>query len=119
MKKLILVIAFLLIATSCLAADFVNPIGFQATEQNKAAVVNYIKQSVKQDCYRVGMTSESTLRMMEKQDLDAFQKLLSAKAPNTLTRIINQYCATGMCNYSTIRMMYDHEMRAKGQSLAW
>lgn len=101
------------------AYEFVSPIGFQPTEENKSAVVNYIKESVKAEYSAIGVESETTLRMMEKQNLVAFKKLLNATNKDVLARVIRQYCEIGICNYVTIEMMYKQEMKAKGESLQW
>jgi len=119
MQRLLLFLLCLVLAVPAFAANFVNPIGFQPTSENKKAVVEYIQQNVKQECSKVGMDSESTLRMMEEQNLEAFKKLLSAQDNDVLRRVINQCCGVGMCNYATIHMMYEQEMAAKGKSLKW
>ncbi len=107
------------LSTPAIAASFVSPIGFEPTEQNKAAVVEYIKQDVKETYSRLGMDSESTLRMMEKKNLDAFKELLKAEDSETLARVIKRYCDIDVCNYSTILMMYKKEIKSKKQSLSW
>jgi hypothetical protein len=119
MKIISLLFLCLLLTVPALAANFVNPIGFNPTSENKKAVIEYIKQNVKQECSKVGMDSESTLRMMEEQNLEAFKQLLSAQDNNVLARVINQCCGIGMCNYATIHMMYEQEMKAKKKSLKW
>ncbi len=119
MKFILSVLLSLLFSVPAFAAGFVNPIGFEPTEANKTAVVEYVKQNVKQEYSKIGMDSESTLRMMEKQNLNAFKKLLGAQDKGVLARVIKQYCGIGMCNYVTIHMMYEQEMKAKGQSLQW
>lgn len=119
MKNILLVCTCLLFSVPVFAAEFVSPIGFDATNENKTAVVEYIKQTVKREYSEIGMDSESILRMMENQNLDAFKKLLSAKDEGVLARVIKEYCGIGMCNYVTIHMMYEQEMKAKGQWLQW
>ena len=119
MKKLLLVLFCLWISVPAFSADFVSPIGFEATDANRAAVIAYIKQDVKQACAKIGMDSESTLRLMENENLKAFKELLQAEDKDTLVRIIKQYCGIGMCNYATILMMYKEEIKAKGTSLNW
>lgn len=78
-----------------------------------------ILPDVKQECSKVGMDSESTLRMMEEQNLEAVKKLLSAQDNDVLSRVIKDCCGVGMCNYATIHMMYEQEMASKGKSLKW
>lgn len=119
MKKCLLVLMCLLMSAPAFGADFVSPIGFEPTEANKRAVVEYIKQDVKRTYTQAGMNSESVHRMMENENLNAFKQLLGAKDKGVLARVIKQYCGVGMCNYSTILMMYNEEMKAKGQSLSW
>ena len=65
------------------------------------------------------MDNASTLRMMEKENLNAFKELLKAKNKSILKRVEKTYCDIGMCNYSTILMMYKEESKAANQSLEW
>ena len=65
------------------------------------------------------MDNPSTLRMMEQENLNAFKKLLSVKNKSLLKRVEKTYCDIGMCNYSTILMMYNEEEKASNESLSW
>ncbi|OBQ56801.1 hypothetical protein [Halodesulfovibrio spirochaetisodalis] len=119
MKKLLFVFLFSVVALPVFAADFVSPINFTPTDESKRAVIEYIRQNVKQEYSKIGMDSESTLRMMEKENLVAFKKLVTANDTELLARVIDQYCRIGMCNYVTLQMMYEQEVKAKGESLKW
>ena len=98
---------------------FVSPIGFIANEENKAKVIAYIKKQVKEDYSKIGMDDPMTLRMMEKENLEAFKKLTKATNKTLLRKVIKTYCDIGMCNYSTIWMMYKEQLKATKQELEW
>ena len=57
--------------------------------------------------------------MMEQENLNAFKELLTAKNKSLLKKVEKTYCDIGMCNYSTILMMYKEEERASNKSLEW
>jgi hypothetical protein len=99
--------------------EFVNPIGFKMTEENKAKVIAYIKKQVKEDYSKIGMDDPMTLRMMEKENLDAFKELIKVKNPGLLGKVIKTYCDIGMCNYVTIWMMYQEQNKASQEDLDW
>tara|TARA_B100001175_G_C19306418_1_gene540758 strand:+ start:587 stop:757 length:171 start_codon:yes stop_codon:yes gene_type:complete len=56
---------------------------------------------------------------MEQENLNAFKELLSAKNKTLLKKVEKTYCDIGMCNYSTILMMYKEEANAASKSLEW
>ena len=106
--------------TSCLfSQSFVSPIGFVGNEINKQKVIAYIKKQVKEDYSAIGMDDPSTLRMMEKENLDAFKKLTKVSNIMLLKKVIKTYCDIGMCNYSTILMMYNEQNKASKETLKW
>ena len=78
---------------------FVSPIGFTDTETNRSRVVSYIKYQVKKDYSEIGMDDPLTLRMMEEENLKAFQNLIHVANTSLLQRVIDTYCEIGMCNY--------------------
>ena len=100
-------------------ATFVHPLDFKDTDEERAAVVAYIEQTVKADYTAIGMDDPLTLRMMEEANLEAFQKLMLADDRALLDRVIDDYCSIGMCNYQTISMMYDEQAEASGRKLRW
>ena len=57
------------------------------------------------------MDNASTLRMMETENLNAFKELLKSKNKSILRRVEKTYCDIGMCNYTTILMMYKKNLR--------
>ncbi len=118
MKK-ILIIALSVFTLSLSAEEFISPINFQPTAENKQKVIDYIKKQVYDDYSEIGMGDPTTLRMMEKENLDAFKELTSATDTKLLKQIIKTYCEIGMCNYSTFLMMYNEESKAKKEKLKW
>jgi len=117
MKKIILLIT--IISGFGFATSFVSPINFSGSQAEKDRVVDYIKKDVKRTYSQIGMDDPMTLRMMEKENLDAFKELLSVKNTSLLQRVITQYCNIGMCNYTTIKMMYYEQNKASTKKLTW
>lgn len=120
---IILILSLLIISGPISAASFIHPYGFKETPENKAAVINYIKEKVKDQYCNSGidMCDSITLRMMEKQNLNAFKKLTKAPNKEILDRVIKDYCNSGldMCDYITIKMMYDQNQKAANEELEW
>lgn len=65
------------------------------------------------------MGDPSTLRMMEKEELNSFKQLTKVSNRKLLDDVINQYCNIGMCNYNTILMMYNEQEKASKEELGW
>ena len=67
------------------------------------------------------MCNNTTLRMMEKENLRAFKELTQAQDRSILNRVINDYCNSGvdMCNYTTLNMMYKENLKASQENLSW
>lgn len=119
MKKLI--IAFLSMVSFSVSAKFIHPLDFDGSDAQKKEVIAYVQARVKQDyCQTVDMCQESMLRMMEKQNLNAFKKLTQATNRPVLDRAIHDYCGTvDMCTYQMIDMMYNQNLKAAQQQLTW
>lgn len=121
MKKTVMTI--LTIMPMHVFADFIHPMDFDGSDQQKAAVVEFIKKTVKKDYCESGidMCQESTLRMMEQQNLEAFKKATKATDRKIMDRVIKDYCNSGvdMCNYTTIQMMYEQNLQASQKKLEW
>ena len=117
MKKLL----FILLALPLIGVgqSFVSPINFINNEANQKKVIDYIKKDVKETYSAIGMGDPSTLRMMEKENLNAFKQLIKVKNISLLQSVINTYCEIGMCNYSTILMMYKEQNKANNETLEW
>ena len=119
MKKLLLSFGFVLFTSTLFAQSFVSPIGFVSNETNKQKVIAFIKKQVKDDYSKIGMDDPSTLRMMENENLNAFKKLISVSNTSLLRGVIKTYCDIGMCNYTTILMMYEEQNKASKKTLKW
>ena len=119
MKKILLTFALFIFSLSVFSQSFVSPIGFVENETNKEKVIAYIKKQVKEDYSEIGMDDPATLRMMEKENLDAFKKLTKVSNTTLLKEVIKTYCEIGMCNYSTILMMYNEQNKASQETLEW
>lgn len=120
MNKIFFFLILLFVGTlSAQEMGFVHPLDFKDTEAQRKKVIKYIENNVKETYSNIGMDNPATLRMMEKEELDAFKKLTKAKNGNLLNKVIKTYCDIGMCNYTTILMMYDEELEASEESLTW
>lgn len=121
MKKL-LFFTFLFCSSNAFG-DFIHPMDFDGSEAQKKRVIQIIKDRVRKDYCESGldMCQETTLRMMENENLKAFKQATKAKNRSIMDRVIKDYCYSGldMCNYSTIYMMYQENLNASQQSLKW
>jgi hypothetical protein len=121
MKKLI--VCFLLILPLGVNADFIHPMDFDGSDEQKQRVIEIIKKQVKKDYCESGldMCQETTLRMMEEENLNAFKKATQAKNRKIMDRVIRDYCNNmlNMCSYANIWMMYEENLKASKKSLSW
>ena len=116
MKKLLILLCLPMIG---FGQSFVSPINYVNNETNQKKVVSYIQKDVKETYSAIGMDDPSTLRMMEKENLNAFKELIKVKDTSLLQKVIKTYCEIGMCNYSTILMMYKEQNKANNETLEW
>lgn len=104
-------------------AKFINPMEFDGSEAQKSEVIEYIKERVHKDyCEsQLDMCQDTTLRMMERENLDSFKEATQAKDKKIMNKVIKDYCRSGldMCNYVTINMMYKENLKASKESLEW
>ncbi len=104
-------------------AKFINPMEFDGSEDQKSEVIEYIKERVHKDYCdsQLDMCQDTVLRMMERENLDAFKQATQAKDKRIMDQVINDYCdsALDMCNYSTINMMYIENLKSSKESLEW
>jgi len=56
---------------------------------------------------------------MEEEELKSFKQLTEIKNRKLLDSVIATYCEIGMCNYSTILMMYQEQLKASKKELTW
>lgn len=120
MKKWSIALIFLSSGV-CSAATFINPMDFDGSESQKNQVIEFITASVKKDyCEKVDMCQESTLRMMEKQNLDSFKLATKATDRKIMNSVVRDYCKKiDMCNYSTLWIMYKQNYEASNKKLSW
>lgn len=103
----------------CHAADFIHPLEFNGSKDQKNAVVSFIEESVKNSCASIGVNDPATHRMMEKQNLNAFKSLTQAKDRALLDMVIQQCKDIGIIDYNTINMMYNQQEQASKDKLSW
>lgn len=118
-KKLITIALF---SANAAAATFIHPLIFDGSENQRKQVIDYIKSIVHDEyCKKLDMCTPSTLRMMERSNLKAFKQLTTAKNRKLLDRMIRDYCHSSIrvCSYTSIKMMYAHNLSASEQKLEW
>ena len=93
-------------------------LGF-AVEWENVQQFPQIKKQVKEDCACIGMDDPSIFRMMEQENLNAFKDLIKISNTSLLKDVIKDCCDIGMCNYSTILMMYKEQDKASKKSMEW
>lgn len=122
MNKLAISLAIILSSKSAFAG-FIHPMDFDGSEAQKQEVIEYIKAKVRKDYCDSGidMCQNSTLRMMESENLSAFKKATKATNREVMDRVIKDYCESGidMCNYQNILMMYKENEKAGKEELSW
>ncbi len=122
MRKFTLLTA-LILTSHYAVAGFIHPMDFDGSEAQKQEVIDYIKAKVRKDYCDSGidMCQNTTLRMMESQNLDAFKEATKAQNREVMDRVIKDYCNSGidMCNYSNILMMYQQNEDAGKKDLSW
>ena len=118
MKKYISIFIFFSL-TNLFSQTFISPINFVGNETNKKRVISFIEKNVKEIYTPLGMGQPSILRMMEKEELRCFKELTKVKNISLLRNVIKTYCDIGMCNYSTILMMYNEENSSSKEKLKW
>jgi len=119
MKKSVSLLSLALLSTALFSQSFVSPINFKSNEPNKQKVISFIQKQVKTDFTAIGMGDPSTLRMMEKENLNAFKELTGVTNTTLLKSVIKTYCDIGMCNYTTILMMFNEQNKASKETLDW
>ena len=125
MKKIFVTFFALITLSAAIAAsdEYLDPLTFTGTEEQKTQVINYIKKNVYNEyCKGIGQCSASTLRMMEKADLDSFKYLASEakKHEKEYRQVYKDYCqGIGQCGYTTLKTMFVHEVESASKELTW
>lgn len=106
MKKTIL---FLILLYSALVqAEFIHPMDYDGSQEQKKAVKQFIKQQVQHDyCQELNICNASALRKMEKKNFRAFMKATHATDRKVMDEAID-HCMhyMDMCEYSIIELKY-------------
>jgi len=102
-------------------AKFIHPLDFDGSDIQKKEVIAYIQNRAKKDyCKTLDMCQETILRMMEKENLEAFKRLTRATDRKILDRAVHDYCgAIDMCTYQMVEMMYNENLKKSTEELSW
>ena len=116
------VIATLLICaeqSSFAQGEFIHPLDFRDTPEQRERVLQYIVSSVEQQCTELGIADFATRRAVEEGELEAFKTLTQARNRVILNRVINECLRLGISDYATILAVYEKEVDASEESLKW
>ncbi|RLM12594.1 hypothetical protein BIY27_11585 [Gibbsiella quercinecans] len=121
-KRSLLCVASILISFQALSVpdDFVNPLDFTGTKEERNAVIRYIERNVKDSLADIDVTDPMSLRLMEKADLDAFKELTKATDRDLFEKVLNDYCdELDVCDYNALNLMYKEQLKASKETLSW
>ena len=131
MKKLLLISA-LLFSFNASAKELIHPLDFKGTEQEKEAVISFIKADVyktycEDDLF--GVCTEAMVRQQEELFLEGFKKLTKAQDRAVLDKVMKMYCDNDheifyqtmvlFCNYALLSEVYEQELNATNSELTW
>ena len=117
MKKILHILLLCCITPLAHAFQIIHPLDYTATEREKSALIDHIKTRVSATHGHLWADAPYALKMIEKAELQSFVKLTTATNRELLDRIITKYCGIGICNYSTILLMYNEQSRTPGSNL--
>lgn len=120
MKKIILITLYLPFVG--FAADFVSPITFDGSDEQKQQVIAYIEERVEEQIKSFGDESSHSMRqMLEEQSLKSFKALTQTTDKELLQAVIKRNCSGGidLCDYTVIEMLYQQDLKAKNKKLEW
>ena len=101
--------------------NFVSPINFEDTLENREKVISFIKYCVKETyCEEDNDCNPITLRMMENANLESFKEIMNPGNVGLMQKTISMYCNDKpCCQYATIKMVYNHMLESKNSELKW
>lgn len=82
-------------------------------------VIAFIEKQVKEDYQNLETGDSLMLRKLEEENLIAFYKLTEASNKKLLKKTIKKYCKMGMCNYSTLLLMYEDKNKSGKMKYKW
>lgn len=101
--------------------NFISPINFEDTPENREKVISFIKYCVKETyCENDNDCNPIVLRMMEKTNLDSFKNIANPSNKDLMQKTISTYCDySSCCQYATIEMMYNQMLESENSKLEW
>jgi len=109
MKKIVL--TFLLTFSFTFSVSFINPINFNNNRAGQKKVNDWVKTRTKEQMDVIGAGSPAYVKMMVRENLNAFKELLRVKDKALLAKIIKENRAVGADDYSSILLMYNQQKR--------
>lgn len=100
-------------------SEFVHPLDFRDTPEQRRVVLQYIVSSVEEQCMKLGIEDLATRRAVEEGELEAFKTLTQATSRQILDRVIAECHRLDIYDYATILAVYEGELEASRKSLEW
>lgn len=101
------------------SSNFLHPMDFKNTDEQKQQVINYIEVQTKKSLEMIDSYNNILAREMEQQELNSFKALTQAKDRQVMDNLIKQLKSINSLNYILLKEMYDQEMMASSQELTW
>lgn len=104
------------------AAEFVSPLTFDGSNEQKQQVIRYIEKRVEKQMKLFGDSASPTMKsLLEEQSLTSFKKMLDVIDKVLLKEVIKRNCksAIDLCDYTTIEMLYEQDLESKNKKLKW
>ena len=105
---------FLILPLPGFSVDLIHPHDFLETEKEKADLIAFIRKFVEKKLSAIGMNDEATRNASERFELRAFYQLTKVENRELLDFAIEDSCGLDMCNYTSIKMVYDEQLEASG-----
>jgi hypothetical protein len=100
---------------SCRAFLFVDPISYKASKLAEESVIKYSKKYAQEQYAKLEIYDEETLKMIAKDNINAFKNLIQVGDKKLLQKVIDKYCAIDMCSYEDLDNMYKEELEKSKQ----
>lgn len=110
MKNLILMMTLFLSFAFSQPADFVNPLNYDHSEQQKAKVIQYIKEgNLHKYCDDEEACHPSVLQLAQSDNVTAFLELSKIQNKEYLNKLIEENCNSEFfkCSYEDLLKVYE------------
>jgi len=102
-------------SNSCRAFLFVDPLSYEASKIAEESVIKYSKKYTQEQYAKLEIYDAETLKMIAKDNINAFKNLIQVSDKKLLQKVIDKYCAIDMCSYEDLNNMYKEELEKSKQ----